>query len=153
MCFESLGGQQVRKITERVGVYGLAAGGAVRRLPFAARLMRLGGASVRLAAAAILLLVAGAGATAWYLNARDHRPIHRLSIVVLPFANLGTDPEQDYFADAITNDLSADLSRIEDSFVIAASTARTYKGRKLDAKQIGRELSVSYILDGSLRRT
>ncbi len=153
MCFESLGEQQVKNITEPVGVYRLAAGGAARRLPFSARLMRLGGPRVRLAAAAILLLVAGAGATAWYLNARDHRPIHRLSIVVLPFANLGTDPEQDYFADAITNDLSADLSRIEDSFVIAASTARTYKGRKLDAKQIGRELSVSYILDGSLRRT
>src|SRR5258708_24691429 len=115
--------------------------------------MRLGTPRVRLAAAAILLLVAGAGATGWYLNTRDHQPIHRLSIVVLPFTNLGTDPEQDYFADAITNDLTTDLSRIEDSFVIAASTARTYKGRKLDAKQIGRELNVRYILDGSLRRT
>src|SRR5258708_26512503 len=114
--------------------------------------MRLGTPRVRLAAAAILLLVAGAGATAWYLNTRDHQPIHRLSIVVLPFTNLGTDPEQDYFADAITNDLTTDLSRIEDSFVIAASTARTYKGRKLDAKQIGRERNARYILDGSLRR-
>ncbi len=153
MCFESLGEQQVKNITEPVGVYRLAAEGPARRLPFSARLMRLGTPRVRLAAAAILLLVAGAGATAWYLNTRDHQPIHRLSIVVLPFTNLGTDPEQDYFADAITNDLTTDLSRIEDSFVIAASTARTYKGRKLDAKQIGRELNVRYILDGSLRRT
>jgi TolB-like protein/tetratricopeptide (TPR) repeat protein len=72
---------------------------------------------------------------------------------VLPFTNLGSDPEQDYFADAITNDLTTDLSRIADSFVISANTARTYKGRKLDARQMGRELNVRYILDGSLRRT
>ena len=153
MCFKSLGEQQVKNITEPVGVYRLAAEGPARRLPFSARLMRLSTPRVRLAAAAILLLVAGAGATAWYLDTRDHQPFHRLSIVVLPFTNLGTDPEQDYFADAITNDLTTDLSRIEDSFVIAANTARTYKGRKLDAKQIGRELNVRYILDGSLRRT
>jgi len=102
MCFESLGEQQVKNITEPVGVYRLAAEGAVRRFPFSARLMRLGRPRVRLAAMAILLLVAGAGATAWFLNTRDHQPIHRLSIVVLPFTNLGTDPEQEYFADAIT---------------------------------------------------
>ena len=104
-------------------------------------------------AAAILLLIAGTGATSWYLYSRDRQPIHRLSIVVLPFNNLSNDPEQEYFADAITNNLTTDLSRIEDSFVIAPNTARTYKGRNLEAKQIGHELNVRYILDGSLRRT
>jgi adenylate cyclase len=104
-----------------------------------------------LAAVAIVLLAA-AGATSWYFVSRHQQTSQRLSIVVLPFSNLSNDPEQEYFADAVTNDLTTDLSRIEDSFVIAPNTARTYKGRHVDAKQIGRELNVRYILEGSLRR-
>jgi TolB-like protein len=77
----------------------------------------------------------------------------RLSIVVLPFANLSNDPEQQYFADGITEDLTTDLSRIGGSFVIARSTAFTYKGKPIDAKQIGRELGVRYLLEGSVRRS
>jgi len=76
-----------------------------------------------------------------------------LSIVVLPFANLSNDPDQEYFADGITDDLTTDLSRISGSFVIARNTAFTYKGKPVDAKQIGRELGVRYVLDGSVRRT
>jgi adenylate cyclase len=76
----------------------------------------------------------------------------RLSIVVLPFENLSNDPEQDYFADAITDDVTTDLSRIADSFVIARTTACTYKGKTVDVKQIGRELGVRYVLEGSVRR-
>ncbi|HEX2365292.1 MAG TPA: tetratricopeptide repeat protein [Bradyrhizobium sp.] len=152
--FESLGEQRVKNITDPIAVYRLAADRTARRPRFPARLMRLGGRRVSLAvAAAILLLIAGTGATSWYLYSRDRQPIHRLSIVVLPFNNLSNDPEQEYFADAITNNLTTDLSRIEGSFVIAPNTARTYKGRNLEAKQIGHELNVRYILDGSLRRT
>jgi adenylate cyclase len=77
----------------------------------------------------------------------------RLSIVVLPFANLSNDPEQEYFADGITDDLTADLSRISGSFVIARNTAFTYKGKSVDVRQIGRELGVRYVLEGSVRRT
>jgi TolB-like protein len=77
----------------------------------------------------------------------------RLSIVVLPFANLSNDPEQEYFADGITDDLTTDLSRISGSFVIARSTAFTYKGQAIDVKQIGRDLGVRYVLEGSIRRT
>jgi TolB-like protein/class 3 adenylate cyclase len=77
----------------------------------------------------------------------------RLSIVVLPFANLSNDPEQEYFADGITDDLTTDLSRIADSFVIARNTAFAYKGKSVDAKEIGRELGVRYVLQGSVRRT
>ena len=62
-----------------------------------------------------------------------------LSIVVLPFANLSGDPSQDYFADGITENLTTELSRIHDSFVIARNTAFTYKGKSLDAKEIGKE--------------
>jgi adenylate cyclase len=76
-----------------------------------------------------------------------------LSIVVLPFTNLSNDPEQDYFAEAITEDLTTDLSRIADSFVISRNTAFTYKGKAVDVRQVGRELGVRYILEGSIRRT
>jgi TolB-like protein/Tfp pilus assembly protein PilF len=80
-------------------------------------------------------------------------PAPRLSVVVLPFANLSADPEQEYFADAVTDDLTTDLSRIADSFVIARSTAFTYKGKSVDVRQVARELGVRYVLEGSVRRT
>ena len=76
----------------------------------------------------------------------------RLSIVVLPFENLSGDKEQDYFADGLTDDLTTDLSHLPDSFVIARNTAFTYKGKPVDVKQIGRELGVRYVLEGSVRR-
>jgi adenylate cyclase len=76
-----------------------------------------------------------------------------LSFVVLPFANLSNDPDQEYFADGITDDLTTDLSRISDSFVIAHTTALTYKGKPVDAKQLGRELGVRYVIEGSVRRS
>jgi adenylate cyclase len=76
----------------------------------------------------------------------------RLSIVVLPFTNLGSDPDQDYFADAITDDLTTDLSRISGSVVIAHSTARTYREKAVDVRQIGHELDVRFVLEGSVRR-
>jgi adenylate cyclase len=77
----------------------------------------------------------------------------RLSIVVLPFTNLSDDREQEYFADGITEDLTTDLSRIAGSFVIARNTASTYKGKSVDTRQIGRELGVRYVLEGSVRRS
>jgi TolB-like protein/Flp pilus assembly protein TadD len=76
-----------------------------------------------------------------------------LSIVVLPFTNLTNDPDQEYFADSISDDLTTDLSRISGSFVIARSTAFTYKGKPVDAKQAGSELGVRYVLEGSVRRS
>ena len=77
----------------------------------------------------------------------------RLSIVVLPFNNLSDDREQQYFADGVTEDLTTDLSRIAGSFVISRNTAFTYKGKPVNAKQIGRELGVRYVLEGSVRRS
>jgi adenylate cyclase len=68
-------------------------------------------------------------------------------------ANLGNDPEQQYFADGITDDLTTDLSRLRNVLVISRSTAFTYKGKDVDAKQIGRELGVRYVLEGSVRRS
>ena len=76
----------------------------------------------------------------------------RLSIVVLPFANIGGDPEQEHFVDGVTESLTTDLSRIRGAFVIARNTAFTYKGKPLDVKTIGRELNVRYVLEGSVQR-
>jgi TolB-like protein/Flp pilus assembly protein TadD len=77
----------------------------------------------------------------------------RLSIVVLPFANLSGDAEQDYFVDGVTESLTTDLSRISGSFVIGRHTAFTYKSKAVDLKRIGRELNVRYVLEGSVQRS
>ena len=100
--------------------------------------------------AALVLLAAAL----WLVVTRAHRPQElasapRLSIVVLPFANLSGDPAQDYLADVITEGLTTDLSRISGTFVIARSTAFTYKGKPVDVKQVGKDLGVRYVLEGS----
>ena len=94
----------------------------------------------------------GSLAPAAYASAPEKSGAPRLSIVVLPFANLGGDPEQEYFVDGVTECLTTDLSRITGSFVIARNTAFTYKGKPFDVKQIGRELNVHYVLEGSVQR-
>jgi TolB-like protein/tetratricopeptide (TPR) repeat protein len=155
LSFESLGEQRVKNITHPVEVFRWVAGETANR-PHLVR--RTAAAANRrtgmIIAAAVLLLAIAGGATYWKLySAREQLPIHRLSIVVLPFTNLTDDPSQKYFAEAITNDLTTDLSRIQDSFVIAPHTAATYAGRQVDVKKLGRELGVRYVLEGSLRRT
>ena len=77
----------------------------------------------------------------------------RASIMVLPFRNASNDPEQDYFVDAVTDDLTTDLSRLSDTAVIAPATAFTYKGKAVDPREIGREFKVRYLLQGSIRKT
>jgi len=129
--FEDMGEQSVKNIARAVRAYALNAVG-VASLPsvFTPRRQR----STR-------------------QRPKPQPEIPRLSIVVLPFANLSDDPEQQYFAEAIADDLTTDLSRISGSFVIARNTAFTYKGRSVDVRQIGRELGVRYVLEGSVRRT
>jgi TolB-like protein len=112
----------------------------------------MGSASIAAAIATLLLLAAASG---WYIViGRAPKPAQaaHLSIVVLPFANLSGDPSQDYFADGVTENLTTELSRIRGSFVIARNTAFTYKGKSIDAKQIGKELGVRYVLEGSVQR-
>jgi adenylate cyclase len=74
------------------------------------------------------------------------------SIAILPFANIGNDPEQEFFADGLTEDIITALSRVSGLFVIARNSSFTYKGRAVDVKQVGRELGVRYVLEGSVRR-
>jgi TolB-like protein/Flp pilus assembly protein TadD len=94
-------------------------------------------------------LVSGAA----IISAGGAVPPPRLSIVVLPFTNLSGDPDQQYFAEGITDDLITDLSHLSNMFVISRNTAFTYKSRPVDTKQIGRELGVRYVLEGSVRRS
>lgn len=110
---------------------------------------------------AVLFIVIAAGA--WHFlganlgglvasNAIAPAEAAHLSIVVLPFANLSKDSSQDYFADGVTENLTTDLSRIRNSFVIARNTAFTFKGKNVDARDIGKELGVRYVLEGSVQR-
>ncbi|MGH7211713.1 MAG: winged helix-turn-helix domain-containing tetratricopeptide repeat protein [Acetobacteraceae bacterium] len=102
------------------------------------------------------LMLAAAAATAWKSPPRwllGASPVPRLSIVVLPFANLAGDPTQQYFADGITEDLTTDLSRLADMVVISRDTAFTYRDKPVNTKQIRRELGVRYVLEGSVQRS
>jgi TolB-like protein len=72
-------------------------------------------------------------------------------MVVLPLANIGGDPEQEQFVDGVTESLTTDLSRMRGAFLIGRNTAFTYKGKAIDLKQIGRELNVRYVLEGSVQ--
>jgi TolB-like protein/class 3 adenylate cyclase len=85
-------------------------------------------------------------------SAREQSTRPRLSIVVLPFANIGDDREQEHFVDGVTESLTTDLSRIRGAYVVARNTAFTYKGKPIHAKSIGRELNIRYALEGSVQR-
>jgi TolB-like protein len=85
-------------------------------------------------------------------NAPAPAEARHLSIVVLPFANLSNDPAEDYFADGVTEGLTTDLSRLRGSFVIARNTAFSFKGKNVDVREIGKELGVRYVLEGSVQR-
>jgi adenylate cyclase len=138
---------------------------ASRVAPAAPRRRHVTPAAIGAAAAAALLIAAGA----WWLwpaaktspaptvaaatSVSQTRAAPRLSIVVLPFANLSEDREQQYFADGITEDLTSDLSQIAGMLVISRNTAFTYRNKPVDAKQIGRDLDVRYVLEGSVRRS
>jgi adenylate cyclase len=158
-----LGPTQLKNIADPVRVYSLEASKASQAKAQSKRRSSL--APLGLGFAALIVLVA---ASVWYfLEANRSAPVAtrpvgsnagapaeaaHLSIVVLPFKNLSGDPGQDYFADGITDNLTTDLSHIRDSFVIASTTASTYKGRAADAKEIGKELGVRYVLEGSVQR-
>src|SRR5262249_11517890 len=79
-------------------------------------------------------------------------PAGQPSAAILPFTNMSSDPEQEFFADGIAEDIITALSRYPSLFVIARNSSFTYKGRAVDVKQVGRELGVRYVLEGSLRK-
>jgi adenylate cyclase len=177
LAFEDMGEQNVKNIARPVRAYAMSANAAASTalVPTAVQLgpvhRRLNPRSAIIAASAVAVI--GIGVAAWWEWPNQNSPATlaqppaasqqkpsgvvstpaaRLSLVVLPFVNLSNDPEQEYFVDGITDDLTTDLSRIVDSFVIARNTAFTYKGKSVDVKQVGRELGVRYVLEGSVRR-
>ncbi len=77
---------------------------------------------------------------------------HRLSVIVLPLANLGGDPGQDYFAEGLTEDLTTDIGRLPGTFVLSRGTAQAYGELKMDVREVGRQLDVRYVVEGSVRR-
>ena len=156
LAFRDLGEQQLKNIARPVRAYAVGATAAPIRVR-----RRIGTSG--LVAAICILAIAVIGTAVWWAWPRvsapsmtaqalptatppatsvDAKPAPRLSIVVLPFANLSNDPEQQYFADGITDDLTTDLSRLQNVLVTSRNTAFTYKGQRVDAKQIGRELGV-----------
>jgi adenylate cyclase len=156
-----LGATPLKNIAEPVRVYSLEVGQPAQAKPAPSATPgdqakspgskgRLGLGPLAAATAALLIILAAA--STWFLVAGHSAQAAHLSVVVLPFANLSGDPAQDYFADGVTESLTTDLSRIRDSFVIARNSAFTFKGKDLDAKAIGKELGVRYVLEGSVQR-
>jgi adenylate cyclase len=151
--FEDIGEQAVKNIARPIHAFRVRFEGVelARAEPWTAAPTRLRFATW--AATCMVLLASIAGAT-WYVTKPSIGPgPPHLSIVVLPFANVSNDPEQEHFAEGITDDLTTALSLLSGSFVIARTTAFTYKGKAVDVKQIGRELGVRYVLEGSVRGT
>jgi adenylate cyclase len=123
--FEDLGEQTVKNIARPVGVH-----------------------RVSIVADAAPILVKGAAVAAKTEVSSTDRP----SIAVLPFANMSGDPEQEYFADGISEDIITGLSKLRWFFVIARNSSFTYKGKAVDVKRVARELGVRYVLEGSVRK-
>jgi TolB-like protein/class 3 adenylate cyclase/Tfp pilus assembly protein PilF len=165
VAFTPLGEQRVKNITEPVRAFTVAGSSGGQPAALGRRLHHSRGRVFAAAAATAVVIAAGGGG--WWLWHDRHsgsetsavsppaKPFSapRLSIVVLPFANLSNDPEQEYFADGITDDLTTDVARIQGSLVIARNTAFTYKGKPVDAKRIGWDLGVRYVLEGSVQRS
>jgi adenylate cyclase len=160
-CVE-LGKQQLKNIDEPVRVYRVLEGSSVA--PANRHWRSIGGRRTVLALATLVLVV-GAAVAAWQFYPRSSGPLQeasqpsgapllpdRPSIVVLPFQNLSGDPEQEYFSDGLVNDITTDLSKFANLFVIAAYSAFHYKNKPMKVQDIGHELGVRYALEGSVQR-
>jgi adenylate cyclase len=160
--YQHLGEHSVKNIPEPVRVYKVlmepeAAGKVLGEKRKTRRWLTL--------SAAIVLVIGIGGLAGWYLYLKQYKRIDpasldrmaytlpdKPSIAVLPFNNLSDDPEQEYFSDGITNDLIAALSRFGDLLVIASNTVFTYKGKAVNVKEVGHELGVRYVLEGSVQK-
>jgi adenylate cyclase len=147
-----LGPTQLKNIERPIRVYSVQVSVPARAKPATAAKpaepkKRSGLAPLAAGIAAFILIAGGT----WYFFAANRSTPARLSIVVLPFANLSGDPAQDYLVDALTDELTTSLARIPGNFVIARNSAMAFKGKPVDAKAIGKELGVRYVLEGSVQ--
>ncbi len=167
--FDFLGEQQVKNIAKPVQVYRVRAERSAAATP-----AKSGGVKAGLIAAAAVVAIVVAGVVVWQVAQRsepepevavdepaedaqaEQDPVMAAptgpSIAVLPFANISGDPEQEYFADGITEELITALTRSPDLIVTARNTSFQYKGQAVDIKEVGRDLGVRYVLEGSVRK-
>lgn len=164
LAFERLGEQALKGFAEPVSVYSIRVPqGSDVPPPAPSSSNRHASAnwSTRVATSIAILAVAGIAALGVFLNSEEAPSVdapptgargERPSIAVLPFDNLGGDPEQGYFADGITEDLTTDLSRISGLFVVARNSSFAYRGHSVDVRKVAEALGVRYVLEGSVRR-
>jgi adenylate cyclase len=157
----ALGQPKLKNIAQRFQVYellpeppkGLRQTLRIQRL----KLSRRVGTAHRVVAVVLLLALVSAGTLVirhLYFSSPPGLPLpDKPSIVVLPFVNMSGDPGQEYFSDGITEDLTSDLSKISSLFVIARNSAFTYKGKAVKIQDVGREMGVRYVLEGSVRKS
>ena len=168
LSFADLGEQTVKNISRAVGVFGMSAKEIAalpeEELPHAPETAEPAAGiaplphrrKIILSAAAILILIVASGA--WFVRqggwglGGNVASTARHSIVVLPFTNLSADPEQAYLADGLTTKITTDLSRASGLFVIAATTANTFKDKQINIQQVGKDLGVRYALQGNVQR-
>ena len=161
----NLGERDLKGFDETIEVYRVALRrGAVMPMPESGSRRKSRGEKPRLkiAGTVLLLIIFALGVYAFVIARQEFTPktsepveqstVDKPSIAVLPFDNLSGDPEQEYFADGITEDLTTDLSKISGLFVVARNSAFYYKGRQVDVRTVGEELGVRYVLEGSIRR-
>jgi adenylate cyclase len=165
LTFDYLGEKEVKNIAQPVAVYRVMIDekAAAMLTSLTGRPSKRIGWRVPVIAAAAVLVCAVGGTIWWQVQAPEFKPASidkmafelpdKPSIAVLPFANLGNDPEQEYFADGITNDLITDLSKFNSLFVIAANSTFSYKGKPVKVQQVAEDLGVRYVLEGSVQRT
>jgi len=160
MTCKFIGEQQVKNIAKPVRVYRLLASPQQSYSALSGMPVRLGKWSIALLGAGLIMALAAAiwrwqGPPAdvrdTYLNMSLALP-KGPSIAVLPFDNMSGDPKQEYFADGITEDIITGLSRFRDFFVIARNSTFKYKGKAVDVRDVGKNLGVQYVLEGSVRR-
>jgi len=164
--YENLGEHQVKNINTPIHVYRVLSypGAAAHRVVKAKR--EVAKTWRRAAYAAAGILVIAGGFTIWNFAFRaDHpskttiseqpsafAPAEKPAIAVLPFVNMSDDPKQEYFSDGITNDIITDLSRFSNLLVIASNSVFTYKGKPVKVQEVGRDLGVRYVLEGSVQK-
>jgi adenylate cyclase len=156
----SLGRPKLKNIAERFRIYALLSEPpkGVRQTLRVQRLrLKQRQRTVQVAAVVFVLVLVGAGAVVlrdWYVSSPPGLPLpDKPSIVVLPFVNLSGDPGQEYFSDGLTETLTGDLTRISGLFVIARNSAFTYKGKAVKVQDVGREMGVRYVLEGSVLKS
>jgi len=165
MGFEDLGPQELKNISDPVSAFRLVSGSISVSAGSTSAAKPVGWKRWRvpaIGAGAIVIIAVALGAVIWQPWAPDFEPVSaeemalplpdKPSIAVLPFTNISSDKEQEYFADGMTEDIINNLSKVSGLFVIARTSTMRYKGKSVDVRQVSRDLGVRYVLEGSVRK-